>query len=104
METVKQEETGFQTYDQENYQKIKRNVNARMKFLQNSDQYINAQRQVLIDSLNNRTRKWISEKTRAKLNIRQYFRSLQYYLKYLFTNMIIDIFRIINNHIVIFVD
>ena len=71
METAKQEPTPFQKYYQMNKGKITNNVNARRKFLQNSDQYIRAQRQVLIDSLNNRTRKWISEKSKAKFNIRQ---------------------------------
>ena len=54
-------------------------VSAKRRLLYNSEPYINQNRQKLVDSLNNGTKRWINEKVIIKYNILRNEKTLKYY-------------------------
>ena len=67
------------TYYEANKDRIKKMVSAKRRLLYNSEPYINKNRQTLLDSLNNGTKRWISEKVSIKYSILRDEKTLTYY-------------------------
>ena len=71
--------TFFKRYYEANKERIKKMVSAKRRLLYNSEPYINQNRQKLVDSLNNGTKRWISEKVSIKYSILRDEKTLKYY-------------------------
>ena len=69
----------FQIYYRINAESIKKHVADRRRLVRNSRVYLDSQRGVVIQQLNEGTKKWISTKMQDKMKIQQDPDTLKYY-------------------------
>jgi len=65
-------------YYETNKERIKKMVSEKRRILNNSDIYIERNRENLLNLLNNGSRRWISEKNKIKYSIHQDEKTLKY--------------------------